>query len=206
MPLIQYSGDTLPYVEPAPSSDALHAAKTLIQAEMASEPTPTIHPSIPNIREHRFSDLVEAEHARITAGQEKSNRLDFSRYNLLDAPGAGDLPAWNATLQKAYANAEYLRGRETNLGLLETYGKNAWLIGNSNVEDSLRAVEREVEASKLELEQIEQARRATQSNASSEIQGLEEAWRTGVRRMIETQAAGEKLRQEILQRKRNAAS
>jgi len=160
------------------------------------------------MRETKFSDLVEAEYARIGSGaaREPGAGIDLTRYEALDAPTAGDLPAWKSTLQKAYANAEYLRGREINLSLLETYGKNAWLMGNSQLEDTLRILEREVESAKLELEAVEQARRAAQGNVAGEIQGLEEGWRKGVGRMIEAQAAGEGLRMEILQRKRMAAS
>ncbi|KAI7615785.1 hypothetical protein KC343_g10007, partial [Hortaea werneckii] len=118
--------------------------------------------------------------------------IDLSRYEALDAPARGDLPAWKTTLQQAYTSAEYLRGREVNLGLLETYGKNAWLISNARLEDELKALEREVEAAKLELEAVEQGRRAMQSNVAGELQGLEETWRKGVGRMVEAQAAAER--------------
>ncbi|SMY18871.1 unnamed protein product [Zymoseptoria tritici ST99CH_1A5] len=206
MPLILSSSDALPYIDAAPSVDALAAANALIQAELDPEHTNTSHPSIPAMRESKYSDLIEAEHARIAAGQPKSGGLDLSRYELLDAPAKGDLEAWKVALQKAYASAEYLRGREINLSLLETYGKNAWLIGNSALEDELRTLEKEVEAAKIEGEQIQQARRTVQANAAGEMQGLEEGWKTGVGRMVETQAAGERLRMEILERKRQGAS
>ncbi|KAK4539445.1 hypothetical protein LTR36_010922 [Oleoguttula mirabilis] len=183
------------------------AAQALIQAELPPEHATTLHSSIPAMRESSFSDLIEAEHARIGSGaiKEPGTGIDLSRYEALDAPERGDTDAWRSTLQQAYTSAEYLRGREANLGLLETYGKNAWLIGNSQLEDELRSLERDVEAAKLELEAIEQARRAAQSNVAGEMHGLEETWRSGVGRMIEAQAAGERLRQEILERRRQGA-
>jgi pre-mRNA-splicing factor SPF27 len=206
MPLIQSSTDALPYIDAAPSPEALAAANALIHAELKPDHATTSHPSIPALRESKFSDLIEAEHARIAAGQPKSGGLDLSRYELLDAPVKGDYEAWKSALQKAYASAGYLQGREINLSLLETYGKNAWLIGNSSLEDELRALEKEVEAAKIEGEQIQQARRTVQANAAGEMHGLEEGWKTGIGRMIETQAAGERLRMEILERKRQGAS
>jgi pre-mRNA-splicing factor SPF27 len=206
MPLILSSSDALPYIDATPSAEALAAANALIQAELSPEHANTSHPSIPALRESRYSDLIETEHARIAAGQPKPGGLDLSRYELLDAPAKGDLEAWKSALQKAYASAEYLRGREINLGLLETYGKNAWLIGNSALEDELRSLEKEVEAAKIEAEQVQQARRTVQANAAGEMHGLEDGWKTGVGRMIETQAAGERLRLEILERKRQGAS
>lgn len=206
MPLIQSTTDALPYIDVQPSAQGLSAANALIQAEMDAEHANTMHPSIPTQRESHYSELVEVEHARIASGKPKVGGLDLSRYELLDAPAKGDLPAWKIALQQAYTSAEYLRGREINLGLLETYGKNAWLISNSRLEDEMRSLEKELEAAKVELQEVEQARRATQGNVAGEMQGLEEGWKTGVGRMIETQAAAERLRQEILERKRQGAS
>ncbi|KAH9835967.1 BCAS2 family protein [Teratosphaeria destructans] len=208
MPLKQYSADALPHIDPEPSSEALNAAQALIQAELSQDDTTQLHPSIPALRESKFSDLIQAEHARIASGapKEEGAGLDLSRYEVLDAPSRGDLAAWKDTLQKAYISHEYLRDREVNLSLLETYGKNAWLIGNSSLEDELKALEKEVEQAKLDVEALDQARRAAQSNAAGEMHNLEDSWRTGVGRMIEAQAAGERLRQEILGRRRQGAS
>ena len=205
MPLIQSAADALPFVDAAPSAEALDSANALVEAELGSEDSAVLHPSIPALQQMNFSELVEAEHARLKAGQAKEDGIDLSRYEALDAASKGDLGAWKATLQKAYASAEYLHGREVNLGLLEAYGKNAWLIGNSQLEDILRSLEKEVEALKLELEAVEQARRSAQGNVAGEMQGLEEGWRKGVGRMIEAQAAAEGLRQQILERRRMAA-
>ncbi|KAI7511173.1 hypothetical protein KC347_g3653 [Hortaea werneckii] len=208
MPLITSAPDALPYIDAKPSDAALSAANALVQSEMDPEHANTLHPSVPNMREAHFSDLVEQEYARIGSGQAKEpgTGIDLSRYEALDAPARGDLPAWKTTLQQAYTSAEYLRGREVNLGLLETYGKNAWLISNAWLEDELKALEREVEAAKLELEAVEQGRRATQSNVAGELQGLEETWRKGVGRMVEAQAAAERVKEEILERRRQGAS
>ena len=206
MPLIQSTASALPYIDAAPSAEALVAADTLVQAELASEDQSVLHPSIPTQKQLHFSDLLEAEHARIAGGQAKEGGIDLSRYEALDAPANGDIEAWKATLQQAYASTEYLRGREINLGLLETYGKNAWLIGNSQLEDILKYLEREVEVLKLEQEAVEAQRKAAQANVAGEMQSLEEGWKTGIGRMIEAQAAAEGLRQEILERKRMAAA
>ena len=204
MPFIRTAPDALPYIDAPPSSEALASANALIEAELLNEDRTTLHQSIPIQQDSKFSDLIEAEHARLAAEEPKEGGVDLSRYEALDAPAKGDVAAWKATLQQAYASAEYLRGREINLGLLETYGKNAWLIGNSQLEDILRSLEEEVEALKLEQEAVERARQAAQENVVGEMRSLDEGWRTGVGRMIETQAAAERLRQEILERKRSA--
>lgn len=93
-----------------------------------------------------------------------------------------------------------------NLSLLETYGKNAWLISNSQLEDVLRRLEGEVDGVKTEGEEVERERRGVQESAAAEMRGLEDGWRRGVGRMIETQAAAERLREEILERRRVGAA
>ena len=206
MPLIPSGPDALAYIDAPPSGEAFAAANKLIQAELDAEASTSLHPLIPNFRQPRYSDLIEAEHARIASGAPREGGIDLSRYEALDAPEKGDAEAWKSVLQQAYASQEYLTNRNINLSLLETYGKNTWLIGNAQLEDILRDLEREVEAVKIDLEAVEQARRAMQSNVEGEMKGLEEWWRKGVGRLIETQAAAERLRLEVLERKRNGVS
>ena len=206
MPLLTSEPDALPYIDSAPSDEALKAANALVEAQLEPTAKTALHPSIPAQRPPQYSDLVEAEHAHIASGAAKEGGIDLSRYEALDAPAQGDLAEWKATLQKAYASQEYLSNRNINLSLLETYGKNAWLISNSQLEDILRSLEREVEALKVDLEAVDQARRAAQGNAAGEMKGLEEGWRKGVGRLIEVQAAAERLRMEVLERKRSGAT
>lgn len=207
MPLIQSQTDHLPYIDQAPSTEALAAANALIQAELAPESTTDIHSSIPTFREPQFSSLVDTEHAMLAEGKPRETGVDLSRYEALDAPEAGsDIAIWRATLQKAHASAEYLRGRETNLALLETYGKNAWLVGNNQLEGLLKGLEAEIEAARIELENIERERRDRQLGVQGEVESLERGWREGVGRLIEVLAAAEGLKGEILELKRKGAS
>lgn len=207
MPLIQSQTDNLPYIDPAPSDDALAAANALVQQELAPEAATAIHTSIPELREPQFSSLVDTEHALLAKGKPRTTGIDLSRYEALDAPAAGsDVALWRETLQKAYASAEYLRGRETNLALLETYGKNAWLVGNNQLEGLLKGLEAEIEAARIELETVERERRETQANVQGEVESLERGWREGVGRLIEVLAAAEGVRGEILERRRQDAS
>lgn len=207
MPLITSATVSLPLIDgDALSPEQLRAAHALVQAEIDPAHTDEVHPALLSQRQPRFSDLVESEHSRLAVGEAKVGGLDLSRYELLDPPEGDGLAAWSLTLQRAYASAQYLKSREVNLALLEAYGKNAWLIGNSRLEDELHTLEKDVEAQRIEAERVEQARRDQQSSIAEEMKVLEDTWRTGVGRMIETQAATEGLRQEILERKRHQAA
>lgn len=201
MPSIRSGTTVLPYIDAQPDTSSIAAADALIRAEMAPASPNTLHPSIPTTPTKGFPDSITELHILLAKGTPLSKAVDISRYEALDAPDAGDVPAWQATLRKAYVSAEYMRGREVNLSLLEAYGKNAWLIGNSRLEDILAGLERDLDAAKLDLEQIERARKSSQEAVAGEVHGLSHAWRKGVGRMLETQAAAENLRQEILRRK-----
>jgi pre-mRNA-splicing factor SPF27 len=222
MPLIQSSQDYLPCkigrsndnwgaltnatdIDAVPSEQELDSARALIQAELPQDHTTTLHPSIPERTPIKFSELVQAEHDRLSSGAEKEQGIDLSRYEAQDAPPTNDTEQWRATLQQAYASSEYLESRQVNLSLLETYGKNAWLISNDQLEAILRAAERDVSQRKIELEDIDRSRRDAQAARRGELEALEQQWKIGVGQMIEVEVAAEKLRLEILDKKRAGA-
>jgi pre-mRNA-splicing factor SPF27 len=100
-------------------------------------------------------------------------------------------------------SSSYLSGRLTNLSLLEEFGKNAWLISNSQLEDILRDLEKELSEQKEAVENINKSRTAAQEGSRAELAVLEEAWKQGVGKTVEVQLATDGVRREILQRRRN---
>lgn len=201
---------------PAESRDAIISA---IRAEHPVDYATTFHPSVPTSYTPQFSRLIEAEHERIASKLPKpeGTGMDFSRYEDLEPPPKTSphsdeekpevLRQWRETLQKAYASSTYLSGRLTNLSLLETYGKNAWLIGNSQLEEILKGLEADLSAAKKELANVEEERRATQEDSvKGEMEALEQSWKNGIRGIVEVQIATEGLKQEILERRRAGVS
>ncbi|KAF2138537.1 uncharacterized protein K452DRAFT_233864 [Aplosporella prunicola CBS 121167] len=209
MPLILESHDSLPYIDAALTPAAHAAASALIAADLdPAAATQALHPSIPASYAPRFSPALETEHARLAAAapKEPGTGVDLARYEALDAPPDNDAAAWRALLQRAYTSSAHLDARAANLALLERYGKNAWLVANSQLEDILRALEADLARAKLEVEAIETARRSAQGGVAAELGLLDEAWRNGVARVIETEAAAEGLRRQTLERQREMAA
>lgn len=194
-----------PDIDTASSPDAISSAKALIAASLPADYQSTPHERLGPYQDSKFSELVEAEHARLATGAAKQGGIDLARYEVQDAPPTNDVSEWHTALQKAYTSSEYLQSRVTNLSLLETYGKNAWLISNDQLEQILRDAEKEVVVRKQHVEMLEKERRLRQEGAKGEIDSLEQSWRVGVGRMIEVEVAAEGLRREILQRKRMGA-
>ena len=130
--------------------------------------------------------------------------IDLTRYEAPEKPADdSEIETWRKSLRQAYMSSSYLSGRLTNLSLLEEFGKNAWLISNSQLEDILRDLEKELSEQKEAVENINKSRKAAQEESRAELVGLEEAWKQGVGKTIEVQLATDGVRREILQRRRN---
>lgn len=204
-------------IDPAPNSDQLAAIEKMISAELVDLDTTKSHPLLPHIYDAKFPPLLEREHARIAAGDKREQGIDMSRYEALEdpppiIPPSGDVASeeiigkWRRLLEHAYTTSSFLGWRQTNLALLEKYGNKAWPISNWAVEADLRTLEKDLAEMKNRIQELEESRRQMQGSVQGEMVGLEEAWRKGIGRMIETQAAAEELRHQILERRREAAS
>jgi len=204
--------DSLPYIDAEPTPSERASALALIAAEVGSEKIES-HPSLPPPAPQHFSQLIGSELLRIE-NKQPLKAIDLTRYEALEPPitsphsdekSPETLIAWREALQKAYTSQSYLVGRTTNLALLEKYGKNAWLIGNSQLEAVLRELERELAERKVEIDGVVIERKNAQEAVGGEVKGLEEAWKRGVGRVLETEVAAEGLRREILGRRREGA-
>ncbi|KAJ4308572.1 hypothetical protein N0V94_009298 [Neodidymelliopsis sp. IMI 364377] len=220
MPLIHESYDSLPYVDTQVDEAALAAARATIDQDIrrAGVDTSDLHPALIPAAKYtpQFSDFIEREHARLDGNPaSKLSGIDLKRYEDLDAPENTNpttdedrpelLEKWNKALKQAYTSSEYVQGRLTQLGLLEKFGKNAWLVGNAQLEDILKSIETELADVRRQHEEVEVLRRAQQENVHGEIKTLEDTWKKGVGRVLETEVAAEGLKQQILERRRAGA-
>ncbi|KAI9054158.1 hypothetical protein LZ554_001329 [Drepanopeziza brunnea f. sp. 'monogermtubi'] len=230
MPLTNAIHESLPYVDSEPTPSERSAALALILAEAGALTTttttttpanPLLHPSQPALQPSHLSPLMQAEHARIES-QEPLNAITTAHYEELDAPSSS-FPnsnennnsssssskeirtAWLTALSQSATASAHLTHRLANLHLLELYGRPAWLAGNQQLEAVLRALERELEVRKAEIDACVVERRAAQEGVAGELRGLDEAWRRGVGRVLETEVAAEGLRREVLERRRGGA-
>ena len=140
--------------------------------------------------------------------------IDLSRYEAPEPPArtsdaegnsTPNLDEWRQTLQKAYTASSHLAMRHENLALLEENGKNAWLIGNSQLEDILRGIEKELTETKETAEAVNKERKIAQEARKGELMGLEESWKRGVGAILDVELAAEGLRMQILEQRRQFA-
>lgn len=139
------------------------------------------------------------EVARIGAGRPLQGGVDLTRYEAPDEPSSdSSLDEWRQALRTAYASAALIAGRYTNLALLDEFGKNAWLISNSQAEEILQDLEVELARLKEETENINKARKAAQEHHKAELLGLQEHWKRGLGKILEVQVATDGLRQLVV--------
>ncbi|KAL5121412.1 hypothetical protein ACEQ8H_000483 [Pleosporales sp. CAS-2024a] len=220
MPLIHDAYDSLPYVD-TPLDDAqLAAARAAIHAEIraAGVNMADLHPALIPAAQYQpqYAHSVEREHARLDRdATSKLSGIDMKRYENIDAPENTNptsdedkpelLERWSKALKQAYTSSSYVDGRLTQLGLLEKFGKNAWLVGNAQLEDILKSIEAELADVRKQQEEVETLRRSQQESVLGEMQTLEETWKKGVGRVLETEVAAEGLKQQILEKRRAGA-
>ncbi|CAJ2502896.1 Uu.00g102900.m01.CDS01 [Anthostomella pinea] len=199
--------ESLPYIDPEPTQAERAAAQALIDAELSTTPSTSPSPStLPPAVESQFSPLITQEHARIASGQTPLAAIDQSRYETQEEDTPTSATDLQKSLARAYTADAYLSGRQTHLQLLERFGRNAWLVGNWQLEAELAALERELEAARREVDIVNIARRRVQDEVGGELAGLEGAWRRSVGRVLETEVATEGMRLQVLERQRGAAA
>ncbi|KAI1149397.1 Pre-mRNA-splicing factor SPF27 [Nemania diffusa] len=193
--------ESLPYIDQDPTPTERAAAEAQITAELPS----TTQRTLPPLPPPTFTPLLASELARISR-KEPLNAIDLTRYEIQDAPPPSLSPSsLTAPLTQAYATHTYLRARETHLRLLDAYGKTAWLVGNWQSEAVLAQLERDFAAARRDVDVVNIARRRLQDDVGEELRALEDAWRRGVGRVLETEVATEALRLQVLERQRGGA-
>ncbi|EPS27690.1 hypothetical protein POX_e06673 [Penicillium oxalicum] len=211
MSLINEVHDSLPYIDAEPSASARQKAMQLINAELAPEHASNLHPSIPASPQLKLSPLLQQEIDRKATGAPLVGGIDLTRYEAPEPPTrnsdteAPNLVEWRETLRKAYTSSSHLTKRHENLSLLEAHGKNAWLIGNSQLEDILRGMEKELADTKGAAEEVNRQRKIAQDASVGELTSLEETWKRGVGAVLDVELASEALRMQILEQRRSAA-
>ncbi|VUC36904.1 unnamed protein product [Clonostachys rosea] len=191
--------ESLPYIDPEPSTESLAAARALIAAELSTfKPSP-----LPETNEPSFSPAFQTELARVSS-KTPLHPLDLSRYEAQETPAAtAPTDRLREVLENARVSDAYLASRRQNLELLDAYGKNAWLVGNHHLEASLRHLEKDLADTKREIDIVNIERQRRQEDVKGEMHTLEETWRKGVGRVLETEVAVEELKEQIRNEMRN---
>ncbi|KAF4508289.1 hypothetical protein G6O67_004693 [Ophiocordyceps sinensis] len=188
--------ESLPYIDPEPSPSALAAAHALISAERSAAPPPppppqSDHPSL-------LTPALAAELSRVSSG-EPAKPLSLSRYETQEppSPGSSSTASLRPVLENSYVSAAYLASRAQNLALLDRHGANTWLLSNYHLEAQLRRVERHLADTKRRIDEVNAQRAKKQEDVRAELLMLDETWRRGVGRVLETEVAVEELKAQI---------
>jgi pre-mRNA-splicing factor SPF27 len=200
-------------IDPEPTAEQRAAAEALIATERLEVPDDPQHALLVPLFELNFTPAIQAELERVAA-KKPLKALDLGRYeaqdSIPDADSGDTTPGTQqaqlrTTLSRAYTSAIYLQARSAELALLDSYGKNAWLVGNWQLEAELKALEVELAETKRSVDRLAVRRRETQEAVAGEMSTLEETWKRGVAQVLETEVAAEALRRDLLTRRRQDA-
>lgn len=154
-----------------------------------------------------MTPALQKEIDRARAGQPRNGGVDLAHYESPDNISAdSDLEILQSTLRTAYANIAYLQGRQTNISLLEEYGKNAWLISNSHLGDVQKRLERELATTKERSENVNRTRKAIQEESRGEMLALDDTWKQAISKVVDTQLATDNLRRQLVQVRGSSSS
>lgn len=193
--------DNITDIDQAITDTQKDAALRSIARELPRDYATTLHPSISSHTESKLSTLLQQEAVRAGSGQSMHGGIDSSRYkSFTEISPDANVEVTKAALRAAYANLTYLNERQVNITLLEEYGKNAWLIGNSHTEDVQNRLQAELDSTKAQIDAVNRSRKSAQEDSRGELLGLDETWKQGISRIIETQLATDELRRQLPQR------
>ncbi|PHH61910.1 hypothetical protein CDD81_7715 [Ophiocordyceps australis] len=188
--------ESLPYIDPDPSPESLSAARALIATSPSSNPPPPL-PSSPPIS---FSPALEEYFCHISANT-SSAPLSLSRYEAQDLGSptctAVSIEAIRSGLENSCLSYTYLEARAENLALLENSGAQAWLCANYHAEHLLAQTEALLAQQRRAIDLLNARRLERQQSVADELRTLDDAWRKGVARVVETQLAVQNIRQQI---------
>ncbi|KAK3900738.1 Pre-mRNA-splicing factor SPF27 [Staphylotrichum tortipilum] len=204
MPSITTIHESLPYIDPEPTPSSRAAAEALIAAERALVPDDPHHALLPPPPQPTpfLTPLLTSELTRLSTSPDPSksklSALDLSRYEAPSLPSPPTADSLSTTLAAAYTSHAYVASRRAHLALLDSYGRNAWLVGNEQLAGELKGLEAELAAAQREIDLVTARRKEAQERAGPELAALGEAWKGGVGRVLETEAAVEGVRREVL--------
>ncbi|CAI7741399.1 unnamed protein product [Closterium sp. NIES-53] len=198
--------DALPYLDKEYEDPAVRAeVNRLVQEEMRRSPrTPadilSELPPVPELRSELLP-MFARECERVRAGRPPTLAVDTGRYEGAGkgpaGRGAEDPNAWKGAVKAAMVQLQHQDTRHENLDLMLRFGPNAWKVHNQHLEAFLAKAQREVAERKREIELLNRDRRLNQQAAAVELGRLEQAWREGVQKNADIQAACAQLEAQI---------
>ncbi|KAA8900549.1 hypothetical protein TRICI_006195 [Trichomonascus ciferrii] len=190
--LVESQLDSLPYLDAVPTEEEVVAAKATIDKELETVSRNTPHPALPPLEKTSFlTSVLEEEIAIRERGGQIDRGIDLDRYtNLYDGKG-------NLDPKKAYVSLAYSRGRLENLNLLNEYGKNQWLIGNDELQTTLKELEENLEEQNRTLESINNDRKIRQEESQTMYEYLQTRWKEGLKNVVDVNVECLRLEQQL---------
>eukprot|EP01063_Lacrimia_lanifica_P041632 TRINITY_DN9766_c0_g1_i1.p1 TRINITY_DN9766_c0_g1~~TRINITY_DN9766_c0_g1_i1.p1 ORF type:complete len:237 (+),score=90.82 TRINITY_DN9766_c0_g1_i1:68-712(+) len=194
--------DALPYVDPPMTKKLREQVNQMIEDEMQAFQPPDYLAALAVPQAPYVSALLAAEMERVAQGR-ASEPLDMSRFEIVppSEQDEGDMGKWTKCIQNAQAQYMHQVVRETNLDLLTTCGKDAWLASNKNLEAQCGQYDQELAATQAKIEDVNQFRKHSQKRGATEMLQADAEWKELCKKNLAIQLEIEKMEREVKKRR-----
>eukprot|EP01059_Diplonema_ambulator_P007855 TRINITY_DN17371_c0_g1_i1.p1 TRINITY_DN17371_c0_g1~~TRINITY_DN17371_c0_g1_i1.p1 ORF type:complete len:224 (+),score=64.83 TRINITY_DN17371_c0_g1_i1:56-673(+) len=189
--------DALPYIDPGMTAAQRQEIEAMIDDEMENFPEQDYLVHLP-VPKQTISQMLNDEMMRVAQGKAPAP-LDRSRYDIAPPKGAndGDMAAWTKAIQNAQAQYQHQVVRNTNLELLNEYGKDAWLGVNEQTKREVAQTEERIAAAKRKIDDLNSFRKHKQRKAARTLREAESEWMELCAKNLRIQLETEKLEREM---------
>ena len=194
------SVDSLPYYDKELEIPGLKdLVKSEVDKEMKRMPKVGLDdPRVPADMEPFTSPhLAELLSAYPSQTLQTTKAIDPSKWNPFRPEEGDSTEEWQEAERKARIGLSMLDGRNENLSLLSTYGPNAWLIRNYQLESQAKEVEAEVEVWKEKVVEVNRKRRVFQESTGKHLSSLENRWQDLITGTIQLEMASRAMELEV---------
>ncbi|ORY24792.1 Pre-mRNA-splicing factor SPF27 [Naematelia encephala] len=182
--------DALPYYDKQVDDPSLKAAaKALIEAELRQ--TPQIAPNDPRIppnveifaKTKELSELLDGYPEHPIRG------IDPSKFGVPRLEEDASLEDMMEAERRGRIGLGHMALRHDNIDLLATYGPNAWLVRNYQLNSQLTELQQTLASLKEQVTDVNRARRVAQEETGTHLSRLEGRWQDLVGATVQLEMA-----------------
>lgn len=177
--------DNLGYIDEAPSEKEKAQIEGLIQQEISSIDTTSLHPRAGALLPGKWTTncMMGNEVDILEASGDTQNfsigGLDLSRYSDMTTGEGGEIDQDRLLTVLSYSDI-----RQRSLDLLSSNGKNQWLIHNDSIHQGNERLKHELKRKRNEADGLVQERKRQQKDFAPLNSYLTERWREGIQGCI----------------------
>ncbi|WOO83504.1 Pre-mRNA-splicing factor SPF27 [Vanrija pseudolonga] len=190
--------DALPYYDKQIDDQALKAkALVLIEAELGQTPQVADDDARlpPNVEV--FPKSAGLASLLANYADEPIRGIDTSKYNPPSVPEGASVEELIEAERRGRIGEGHMAVRNDNVGVLQSYGPNAWLVRNYQLNSQSKELQETLTQLKEQVTEVNRARRVFQEDAGEHLGRLENRWQDLVGSTVQLEMACKAMEGEV---------